>query len=378
MTQPDIAVYLPSLEAGGAERVMVTVANSLAERGYSVQLVVGNEKGGFRRDVSDSVELLDLDIPTTPVVPTLGALIPFYRYLHRENPGVVISSMNHVNVVLLFAWKLAAVRSRMVVTEHNNPTEIMRNSIKNRAIYRVAPLVYPWADSLVAVSDGVADSLSEVIDVPTREIVRIYNPVVSEELKAQASQAVDHPWLGGESPVLLNIGRLVEQKNQALLLRAFDRVRTDFDAKLIIIGTGKKERSLRDLAVELGVEDHVDFIDWVDNPYGFMAAADVFVLSSRYEGLPTVLIEALACRCQVVSTDCPSGPREILDGGKYGELVENERPEALSEAIRERILNPIEEDVLEQRGDDFSVERCIEDYDNLITDLLSLERSSPE
>lgn len=374
---PDVAVYLPSLEAGGAERVMLTVANSLAKRDYSVQLVVGNAKGGFRPDVSDSVELLDLDVPATPIAPTVGALAPFYRYLNRENPGVVISSMIHVNDVLLLAWKLSDAASRMVVTEHNNPTENMRESIKNRVLYRAAYFEYPWADRLVAVSDGVADSLSEVLDVPREEIVRIYNPVVSDDLKAKSSQHADHTWFDGEDPVLLNVGRLTEQKNQALLLEAFSRVRDRSDAKLIIVGKGKKERSLRDLAEALGIEDHVDIVSWVDNPYAFMASADVFVLSSRHEGLPTVLIEALACGCQVVSTDCPSGPREILDDGKYGTLVENYSPEALSEAIEEQIRDPIDEDALRARGDDFSVERCIENYDRLIDDLLRSEQPTP-
>lgn len=373
----EVAVYLPTLEAGGAERVMLTVANSLAERGYSVQLVVGNAKGGFRRDVSDTVELVDLDLPAVPIVPTLGVLIPFYRYLSRENPGVVISSMIHVNVVLLLAWKLSDTTSRMVVTEHNNPTEIMRNSITNRVAYEAASFEYPWADRVIAVSDGVADSLSEVLDVPREEIARIYNPVVSDELKAQSSQHVDHPWLDREGPVLLNVGRLTEQKNQALLLNAFSRVRDRFDAKLLIVGTGENERSLRDLIGTLGIGDHVEIINWVDNPYAFMASADVFVLSSRYEGLPTVLIEALACGCQVVSTDCPSGPREILEDGKYGTLVEVQDPEALAEGVGERIRDPIDEDLLEKRGEDFSVERCIEDYERLVQDLIQSERSRP-
>ena len=281
--------------------------------------------------------------------------------------------MNHVNVVLLLAWNLAGTTSKMIVTEHNNPKELIRSSIRNRLVYKAAYVEYPWADSLIAVSDGVAESLSDVLNIPREEIIRIYNPVVSDELKEQASQYVDHPWFGSESAVLLNIGRLSEQKNQALLLRAFARVRGRFDAKLVIIGKGKKEDSLRELAEELGISDHVDIINWVDNPYAFMASADVFVLSSRFEGLPTVLIEALACGCQVVSTDCPSGPREILADGKYGGLVENYSTEALSEAIEEQLLDPIDEEALRERGEDFSVERCINCYDELIQNLLQPE-----
>lgn len=349
---------------------MMTVANGLADRGYSVELVVGNVRGGFREDVSDAVELTDLNAPDIPGISAVGALAPFYEYLSREDPRVVISSMNHVNVVLLLAWKLARTTSRMVVTEHNDPKALRRSSIKNRMIYGIASFEYPWADRIVAVSDGVAENLSEILDIPRDRISRIYNPVVSDELNRQSSQHADHQWFDRECPVLLNIGRLSEQKNQALLLRAFSRVRDRFDANLIIIGKGKKEEALRRLADDLGVSGHVEIINWVDNPYAYMSSADVFVLSSRWEGLPTVLIEALACGCPVVSTDCPSGPREILADGEYGRLVEVQSPKALAEAIDEELRDPMDGEKLERRGEDFSVDHCIENYDELVDRLL--------
>ena len=368
--RPDIAVFLPSLSAGGAQRVMLTTATGLAERGYSVDLVVGNLSGQFESEIPESVSVIDLGARKLPKLSAVGNLRPVREYLMNREPRVFISSMNHVNVVALVAWKTASTDSRIIVTEHNDPRALKRGSMKNRIVYSIASLVYPWSNSIVGVSDGVVGRLSDEVGIPEHELTRIYNPVVTADLIAESKQPCDHPWTDDDVPVLLNVGRLTEQKNQDLLLRSFATLRSRRDARLIIVGKGERESELLALAEKLGVEEHVAIINWIDNLYALMANADTFVLSSRYEGLPTVLIEALACGCPVVSTDCPSGPREIIGEDEYGTLVTEFEPSALADGTETQLESPVDEATLRERGREFSVHRCIDKYEQLVQELL--------
>ena len=372
MTDPDIAIHLPTLDAGGAERVMLTAANGLAERGYAVDLVLSQRSGGFSSDISDSLRVVDLDAPAPPVFAAVGALPAIYRYLTTTSPDVLISSMKHINVLSLAVWRLSGVDTNIVVTEHNTPEELMRGSPKNRLIYRIAAVEYPWADEIVGVSKGVVASLSDTVDVPRQQIEMIHNPVVSSSLVEQSHASPDHPWFDDDgTQVLLSVGRLTEQKNQELLLDAFADVREDENVKLVLVGQGERKTELETRAAELGVADHVEIREWVDNIYAYMGSADVFVLTSKWEGLPTVLIEALACGCPVVSTACPSGPREILDDGEYGALVETYEPSDVADAVREQLRDPTPESTCRDRGTDFSVERCIDRYVDLLRPYLT-------
>lgn len=206
--------------------------------------------------------------------------------------------------------------------------------LEARSLEASVKLFYPWADGFVAVSQGVADDLRRFAQLPEVKVHTIYNPVVTDELLASAARTPEHPWLApGEPPVILGVGRLVGQKDFATLVRAFALVRRTRSAKLIILGEGDKRPELEALVTELGLSDEVSLPGFVDNPFAYMARADTFVLSSRHEGLPGVLIQAMACGCKVVSTDCPSGPREILNNGSLGALVPVGDAGALAEAI---------------------------------------------
>jgi glycosyltransferase involved in cell wall biosynthesis len=371
MTSEKISIYLPTLSAGGAERVMVNLANGLSEKGYDIELVVGNREGGFAGELEASVSVVDLGVPDPPVVGVFASLPYLYQYFERENPRVVLSSMNHINVVVLLALKLSSATSVAVITEHNDPVVLSEHSPKNRIVYRLASVEYPWADEIVAVSEGVAANLSEVVGIPSEGIEVIYNPVVTDELIEKSHEAADHRWFDGEAPVVLTVGRLSKQKNQELLLRTHRELREGTDAKLLIIGQGGREARLRRLAAELGIEDDVEIINWVDNPYAYMANADVFVLTSLWEGLPTVLIEALACHCPVVSADCPSGPREILRDGEYGELVESYTPGAFVSAIYRMLEDPPSDGLMTKRAQEFTSDKCIKQYERIVSRHLS-------
>jgi glycosyltransferase involved in cell wall biosynthesis len=188
------------------------------------------------------------------------------------------------------------------------------------------------------VSKGVADDLALLIGLSRDRIDVIYNPVVSDNLLLKAQEPIDHPWFAaGEPPVILSVGRLSPQKDQAMLLRAFAKVRKSIPARLIILGDGDERAALEALARNLHIESDVAVPGFVENPFAYMNKSAVFALSSKYEGLPGVLIQAMACGCPVVSTNCPSGPAEILDGGKYGPLVPVGDEDAMAAALRQKL-----------------------------------------
>jgi glycosyltransferase involved in cell wall biosynthesis len=195
-------------------------------------------------------------------------------------------------------------------------------------------------ESLVAVSEGAAADLAQTLRLPRNIVKVIYNPIISPEMFEKAKESFDHPWFAPrQPPVLLGIGRLVPEKDFRTLVLAFEKVRRHMPCRLMILGEGKDLMALRGIVNSAGLSDDVAFPGFVENPYKYMARSSLFVLSSLREGLPTVLIEALALGVPVVSTDCESGPREILEGGRYGQLVKPGDADALAAAIREALLN---------------------------------------
>jgi glycosyltransferase involved in cell wall biosynthesis len=263
--------------------------------------------------------------------------------MKAERPAGLVSSLTHVNIAVLIAKLIARVDTRVLVSEHNQISRKARVAKGPRGwlTYRAVPLLYRRADVIVAVSQGVADDLADFAGLPQGRVECIYNPVYDETLVAAAAQPVDHPWMApGQPPVIVAAGRLQEQKGFDVLLRAFQAVRRVRDVRLIIMGEGEDRAKLERLVAELGLGDSVSLIGFVENPYAMMARAQVFVLSSRWEGFSLVLVEAMACGAPIVSTDCPSGPREVLADGRYGKLVPIEDPVSLSEAIVQVLDDP--------------------------------------
>lgn len=325
---PRVALLLPLLTGGGAERVTLNLIEGLKELGCEVHLVVFAVKGELVNAVPKDVKLVDLGSGRALTSP-----LPLARYLRRERPDVLVGVEGHANLPALLAKRLAGASTRIVLTEHIALPE-QPSGAKDRAYRALAKLAYPSAAATVAVSGGVADSFSKAVGLPRDSVSVIFNPVLTKRYWKTAGQAADHPWFAaGEPPVVLGVGRLVAQKDFPNLIRAFSLVRSRTNARLMILGEGPKRAELEALVSELGLSDSVRLPGFVDNPVSFMAAAGVFALSSVREGLPTVLIEALAAGVPVVSTDCESGPREILQGGELGSLVPVSDSEALGEAI---------------------------------------------
>lgn len=352
-----LALYLPSLRGGGAERVMVTLANGIAQRGYAVDLVLAKAEGPYLGDVAENVRVVDLR--AARVATSLPGLV---RYLRRERPVAMLSALNHANVIAVLARRLAGVPVRLVISEHSNFSTSKANALswRGRMIGHFMRWAYPYADRIVAVSEGVAHDLANHFRL--QSIEAIYNPIVTDALKTLSCAEANHPWLTARhAPVVLGVGRLAPEKDFSTLIKAFARLRETRDARLIILGEGELRSPLEALVRQFGLQEVVSLPGFVSNPYAFMRQADLFVLSSAWEGLPTVLVEAMACGTSVVSTDCPSGPAEILENGRWGRLVPVGDEIALAEAMA-ATLDQTEHPDVAARAADFSVDRAVEGY----------------
>ena len=354
-----MAIFAPSLAGGGAQRSTLKLARGLADRGYEMDLVVAQARGPFLSELPDNVRLVDL--MASRVLSSLPALV---RYLRNERPHAMLAVLNYANVVALWARHLSGVSVRLVVSERNTLSHSAPHSPRKRA--RLLPTLirrfYPWADGIVAVSKGVADDLARTARIPRKNIRVIYNPIVTPDLPAKATAPLKDPWFEpGQIPVLLGVGRLTSQKDFPTLIQAFARVRESRQLRLVILGEGRERYALERLIAELGVEQDVRLSGFVSNPYQYMARASLFILSSRWEGLPGAVIEALFCGAPVIATDCPGGPREILADGKHGHLAPVGDVQALADAI-EKSLNGTRERPSPESWKPFEIDVVVDQY----------------
>lgn len=355
-----LALFLPSLRGGGAERVMLTLANSLSMLGYNVDLVLAKAQGPYLIDVSPNVSIVDLN--ASRVIKSLPGLT---SYLRRERPVALLSAMGHANVIAGISRMLARVPTRLVVSEHNNLSVPKPDGARmaERVLLQLMRRMYRKADCVVAVSSGVADSVALTIGYPRALIEVIYNPIVNNAMLARSREDIDHRWLRHpEVPVVIGVGRLVAQKDFAVLIRAIAHLRERLDVRLIILGEGELRPELEKLIHDLGLSEFVDMPGFVSNPYAYLYRASVFALSSRWEGLPSVMIEAMAFGASVVSTDCPSGPAEILQHGKFGALVPVGDVLALTDAIHASLKNPKPSIDVSTRASEFGVDNAVRHY----------------
>lgn len=310
-----VALYIPSLAGGGAERITLNLASGLAKRGVAVDLVVSSFTGELVQQVPAGARVIDLGGHRT-----LRSIPSLIRYLRNERPTSLLSAMNHANVAAVWSAKLAGYSGRVVLAEHIHLPD-SRYSNWQRAFNLAIRVSYPLAARVVAVSNGVKQSLIDNAQVAQRLIEVIYNPVLSDDFSRSSRQSRPPLMSVDGTPVMIGMGRLEPQKNFRLLLKAFALLRKSRKAQLIILGEGSERAALEGLVSELGLQEDVHLPGFVNDPFNYLAHADAFVLSSDWEGLPTVLIEALALGTPVVSTDCTSGPQEILNSGEFGRLV---------------------------------------------------------
>lgn len=356
-----IAIFLPDLRGGGAERLQLILAEEFLRRGYRVDFVLLRSEG----------ELLEI-APAGARIVGLGArriregFVPLVRYLRSERPDVLLAAMWPLTAMAPIAARLSGAKPRLVVSEHSNLTQSAAvrgpSDIANR---RLGRWLYGAADAVVAVSQGVKDDLVARTGVRPARVRVIHNPARKPDPAAEGNRELLSWWKARESAII-GVGALKPAKDYPTLIRAFARVAERRDARLLILGEGQLRPDLEQLAADLGVSDRVRLPGAVLDPYPYMREADLFVLSSAWEGFGNVIVEALAVGTPVVSTDCQSGPAEILENGRYGRLTPVGDPDALARAIELSLADPADPEPLKARAAEFSVERAADQYLSLL------------
>lgn len=354
-----LAFFIQDLREGGAERNVARVLNGIVARDIPTDLVVIRRTGAFFAELDPRVNIVQL-----PQARTTTSILGLKNYLETRRPLALVSSLTHTNVAAIVANMLARHRTRLIVVERNQFStnrELKKGLV--RMAYGLVPWIYRKADRIGAVSMGVRDDLAATTGLPADEVEVLYNPVVSEALFRRADEPVTHPWLVDQkAPVIVGVGRFSTQKNFPLLIRAVAEVRKTRPVRLIILGEGSLRRDLEQLVRDLGIENDVDLPGFDANPFRFLKHASLYVLSSDWEGLPTALIEAMACGTPVVATDCESGPQEILDGGRHGRIVPRGDVSALAAAILATLDDPGDQTARVARAREFSLERAVDRY----------------
>jgi glycosyltransferase involved in cell wall biosynthesis/lipopolysaccharide biosynthesis glycosyltransferase len=366
-----IAVFIPRLCLGGAERASIKLANAFAgETSEStprrVDLVVRDGSGELIQEVDPRVRIVDLSTGS------MGrSILRLARYLRRERPDCLLSHMTHANFCALAAKALAWTPTRVIVVDHSDPVREERSYgwLKRLMTPPLRSLLYPRAAHVVAVSSDLAAALRRRRYLGKAKIETIHNPIVDDALLAAAEQPLPWPWpwpAGDERPVVLAVARLSPEKNLQQLLRAFAALRAQRPCRLLIVGDGPARGELAASAERLELGSDVAFAGAVVNPLPFFKAANVLALTSRFEGLPTVLIEALALGLAVVAVDCPYGPREILASGRFGVLVPPDDDAALVEGLARGLDTPLDPGALALRADAYSTARAVRRYARLM------------
>jgi glycosyltransferase involved in cell wall biosynthesis len=362
-TGPRLGVLISFSGEGGVERMIMNLVREFSRRDLTVDLLTIRAASAHFQDLPDNVRWIPLRANHA-----LSSIPELVRYLKRDPPQALLVAKDRAARAALVARRLSAARLPVVVRLGTNLMTSMASRSAFSRWLRLAPMksLYRHVDRIVAVSAGVAEDTLRVTGLPASRIVVIRNPVVTPALMQQAAAPCPHEWLtaAGRStnPVVLGAGRLGQQKAFDTLLRAFATVARQRPARLIILGEGAHRRALEKLADELGISDRVLLPGFQANPYAWLSRADLFVLSSRWEGSPNVLTEALALGIPSVATDCPSGPRETLDSGRFGPLVAVDDVPQLARAMAETLAAPLEAGVLQQAVAEYTAETSAERY----------------
>jgi glycosyltransferase involved in cell wall biosynthesis len=332
-----LAIVVKDLTGGGAARAMVKLANGLVVR-HRVDMVLVKATGPYLDELSPLVRVVDLNARRT-----ITAIPAMIRYLRGQQPQAVLSALRHINVMSIVSRALSLARCCLIVTERNMVALSAASTPRrrDRLFFFLIPLLYRMADGVVAIARDIHDELLGRFRLPAHKLHLIYNPIVSEEMIERAAELVDEQWFHDDAPTVLAVGRLFEHKNHSVLLRAFASAAEEDSARLLILGEGPERARLEALALELGIEHRLDMPGFVPNVYKFMSRSDLLVHTSRWEGLPGVLIEALACEVPIVAVDSPGGVSEVLEAGRYGRLVPSDDFDALVGAIREGLHGKI-------------------------------------
>jgi len=380
-----ISAFIYGLTWGGATRRLISLLEGLSQKGHQIELVVVDTTGPLVHHIPKGINLVSLRPRLLGPVFTLlsrrtrMSLSKFAlaRYLRRCDADIFLSAANHAHITALSAKKLSGSNVPFVLRLSSHVTASLKKSKKlsKRIRFLQAKRLYPLADRVIAVSHGVADDLVDTLHIKREKVRVVYNPVITKQLLEMTKDVPQHPWLREHRgqrrvPVLVAAGRLRKQKGFDIIIKAVSLIISRRPVRLIILGEGKYRKKLEKLIDRLGLNDAVDMPGYVANPVAFMARADLFCHASTFEGLPGVVIEALATGCPVVCTDSPGGASEILGYGRYGILVTVGDQNAFAQGILKGLDKSWNRDELISRAMEFSLKSAIRGYLEVFEELL--------
>ncbi|MGK7891594.1 MAG: glycosyltransferase [Leptolyngbyaceae cyanobacterium] len=357
MQEQHLVIVLKNLIGGGIEKRTLQLIRAFQAQDYPcrITLVLGHAVGDCLAEVPEGIAIVDLGLSyESRLTDLFWRLLPaLTQTLRRLNPDVILSRLPCFNFLTVLAHRFGSRRSRLVLSEHTLPfyrllaiekgytaTQRLPGLLPN-LIRPFMQWTYPQADAVITVSQGIASELQASLNLSDQQLVMIYNPVVDDHLTAQAQAPIEHPWFQKtDIPVFLAVGRLAAQKDYPTLFAAFAEVIKNHPARLVVLGEGELRPKLELLVQSLHLEQSVELPGFVTHPYAYMARSQALILSSVWETFGTVLVEAMACGCPVIATDCHYGPREILADGEYGTLVPVGDRHALAAAMVEAIAHP--------------------------------------
>lgn len=352
-----VAILLPDLRPGGAEKLHVDLATEWEKIGVKTVFILRKRQGSLLDSLPVSSSIVELKADRVRNV-----LLPLIKYLKENPPDALLAAMWPLTVIAPIAAKLAGFKGRVIVSEHS-PLSIAyarKGRLHNKLMGLTMRLAYRMASARVGVSCGVAEDMAVLSGMARSNVSVINNPAAL----GIRDQYMPNPYAAQDAitPIILSVGTLKQVKRHDLLIRAFSMLPKTLGARLYILGDGLESDSLKKLVCSLGLEGLVTFAGFVRNTGPWYAHANLFVLSSDYEGFGNVIVEAMEYGLSVVSTDCPVGPREILGNGKFGRLVAPNNAEALASAMLESLEKPSDPAVLKKRALDFSLEFIAEKY----------------
>jgi len=356
-----ISIVTPSFEPGGAERVAVNLADHYSGEGMKVKLIAFKGIGPYLSQVPEGVEIIDLGLSSSR-----WGFFKLLRTLREHRTDLLISVLRKTNTLVGLTSYFFDIPT-MIFCEATTLDAVNRSSFLSRSFYRnLMRVTYRQADRVITGSTDTKDHLLQYRIVDGKKIAVLGNPVLPDNVDIMSLEEIVHPWLSDRAfRTILSVGRLHWLKNHRMLISAFAEVREKMDnARLIILGEGKEKKWLMEFARSKKIEDSIDFPGFQDNPYPFYKNADVFVLTSNWEGFGNVLVEAMACKVPVISTNCPGGPREILQGGRYGTLVEMDDVSGLRDAILRVFTQPDQQQVEDARNRamEYTIENIAQNY----------------
>jgi len=344
--------------------MILNLVKAFIKKSNNIHFVIADAKGPYLKEIPENIKIINLN--SRKVIFSIPKLI---TYLKKEKPKILITTLRRVNIAAIIARRLGSPSTKLIIREPNTYSKesLLKSKPMDRFISALTKYFYPRADAIVAVSNSMADELVELLKIPKTKVEVIYNPVVDDELIHNKSLDCEHQWIKEkEFKVIIGMGRITPQKDFATLIKAFAIVKSKINSKLLILGEPDRNNDefdkLKKLVKDLNLDYDVSFPGFVENPFCYLSRADLFVLSSRWEGLPGALIQALACGCPVVSVDCPTGPSEILENGRYGYLSKIGDFETLAKNMIATLNNPLSRDVLETRGFEFNADVAAEKY----------------